>query len=103
MPKSINVIGRMPKISTSEKQINGVTESPQWRRLSIAIDSGACDNVIDPKDIPDVSLQDTVDSLAGNDFCSATGDPISNLGELQVPMVTREKTLRGMVFQGAPV
>ena len=53
--------------------------------------------------MPDVLLKDTVDSLAGKDFCSATGDPISNLGELQVPLITREKTLRGMVFQGAPV
>ena len=100
LPKNINIMGRMTSRSADpSKQINGVTEQPQWRRISIAVDSGACDNVIDPSEVPDVLLVPTVDSLAGNDFTSATGSPIRNLGELQVPMLTRAHTLRGMVFQ----
>ena len=58
----------------------------------MAVDRGACDNVIDPSEVPDVLLVPTVDSLAGNDFASATGSPINNLGKLQVPMLTREQT-----------
>ena len=34
---------------------------------------------------------------------SASGDPITNYGELKLPVVTRERTMRGMVFQAAGV
>ena len=37
------------------------------------------------------------------DFVSATGDPIINYGEVRIPMITREQTLRGMTFQAAGV
>jgi hypothetical protein len=51
-----------------------------------------------------VKLVQTKASLSGNDdFQSATGEPIPNLGELKVPMLTREHTSRGMLFTGAPV
>ena len=76
----------------------------KWTRLAITIDSGACDNVADPEQLPTVGLVQTKESLSGEgDFQSATGEPIANLGEMKVPMITRENTLRGMKFTGAPV
>ena len=72
--------------------------------LVIAVDSGACDNVMDPEKVPTVQLIQTQGSLTGeDDFQSATGEPIPNLGELRVPLITREGTSRGMLFKGAPV
>ena len=51
-----------------------------------------------------MSLVQTKESLSEeDDFQSATGEPIPNLGELRIPMITREYTTRGMVFTGAPV
>ena len=36
-------------------------------------------------------------------YASATGDPIPNLGEQLLPLLTSEGTLRAMTFQAAPV
>ena len=38
-----------------------------------------------------------------DDFIAANGETIPNYGELRVPIVTREKTLRGICFQAAGV
>ena len=43
-------------------------------RLSIVVDSGACESVIDPQQVPSVSLVQTKESLSEED--SATGEPI---------------------------
>ena len=75
----------------------------KWTKLSIAMDSGASDSVINPKDIPGIELMETEASRAGEEFSSATDEPIPNLGEVRFPMYTREGTLKGMTMQGAPV
>ena len=74
-----------------------------WKQISIAVDSGACESVIDPSDVPSISLRETKGSKSGEDFQSATGEPIANLGELKIGLITRESTIRGMTFTGAPV
>ena len=73
--------------------------------ISIAVDSGACDNVIGPEELPAYTdtITETRASKNGDDFVSASGDVIPNYGELKVPMITRENTFRGMVFQAAGV
>ena len=86
------------------KMIGVMQESAKkWTQLSIAIDSGACESVIDPAHVPGVSLEETIGSKTGEDFQSATGEPIPNLGELKLAMITRERSIRGMTFTGAPV
>ena len=74
-----------------------------WRQVSIVIDSGACDNVINPEDVPEHEVKESIESKRGENFFSATGEPIPNLGDIQLPMFTREGTQRGMKFKGAPV
>ena len=76
---------------------------PTWRRVSIAIDSGACDSVISPEDVPDHKVHESAQSRRGENFQSATGEPIPNLGDLKLPMHMREGTVRGMVMRAAPV
>ena len=71
--------------------------------LSIVVDSGACQSVMDPEDVPDYEVTETAESRRGDNFNSATGEEIPNLGELKIPMVTREMSIRSMRFAAAPV
>ena len=73
------------------------------RYISMAVDSGACDSVIDPEDVPEYPPVETKASIGGLAYASATGDEIPNLGEIKLPFSTREGTLRGMTVQAAPV
>ena len=42
-------------------------------------------------------------SQSGANLASATGEPIPNLGEMKVPLMTREGTCRSMKVTAAPV
>ena len=48
-------------------------------------------------------LRETEASRSGLNYASATGDPIPNLGEQVLPLLTQEGSLRSMTFQAAPV
>ena len=48
-------------------------------------------------------IRETVASLNHEDFVAANGAPIGNYGEVRFPVVTRERTFRGMTFQAAAV
>ena len=79
------------------------TEASTWRRIAIAVDSGACDNVISPDDVPEQKVMESSGSKKGENFYSATGEPIPNLGDIKLPMIMREGTARGMLMRAAPV
>ena len=87
--------------------VNGAAETAhleaKWRRLEVAVDSGACDSVINPDDLPDHPVRETVASMNGEQYASATGDPIPNMGEISALMLTREETMRAMNFTAAPL
>ena len=101
--KAIAMLRKL-KDDTSTKMIGACSEAEKlWSQISIAIDSGACESVIDPSHVPYINLIQTVGSKTGDDFQSATGEPIPNLGALKIGMITREQTIRGMMFTGAPV
>lgn len=76
-----------------------------WTCMSIAVDSGACDNVIGPQSVPQYRshIKETADSLKGEGFVSATGEAIPNYGELVLPIITRERHLKSITFQAAGV
>ena len=67
--------------------------------MSIAIDSGACDS----EHVPDHEVHESVESRRGENFQSATGEPMPNLGDLRLPLYMREGTVRGMVMKASPV
>ena len=71
--------------------------------MSIAIDSGACDSVISPAHVPDHDVLVSVESRRGENFQSATGEPIPYLGDLRLPLYMREGTVRSMVMKASPV
>ena len=74
-----------------------------WQLMSMAVDSGAAETVIPHRLVAQHPIQDTESSRAGLCYSSATGQPIPNLGQQQLPLLTMEGTLRGMTFQAAPV
>ena len=103
MSKTIAMLSRI-KDENGAKPIGALAEADKrWVQLAIAIDSGACDSVIDPGDVPSNVVQETRGSRNGEDYQSATGETIPNLGELHLGLVTREMSIRGMTFTGAPV
>ena len=80
----------------------GVT-ADGWQLMSMAVDSGAAETVIPHRLVSQHPIKDTHASRAGMCYSSATGEPIPNLGEQKLPLLTMENTLRGMTFQAAPV
>ena len=74
-----------------------------WQLLSMAVDSGAAEIVIPHRLVSQYPIRETEASKAGMCYASATNQPIPNLGEQQLPLVTREGSLRGMTLQAAPV
>ena len=74
-----------------------------WRKMSIAIDSGAAEIVIPHTMVTEYPIQQTEKSESGACYASATGEPIPNLGEQRLPLATAEGSLRAMTFQAAPV
>ena len=71
-------------------------EAAGWRRIGITVDSGAADSVASPESFPGYRI---VEHIIPMFYQSATGEPIINLGEQSIAMVTDEGTLRGMKFQ----
>ena len=53
--------------------------------------------------VPDHPILETDASRGGLNYSSATGDPIPNLGEQRLSLMTQEGTVRAMTFQAAPV
>ena len=78
-------------------------DKEEWKMISMAVDSGAFTNVIDPSALPAYEVKATPESQRGEKSHSATGEEIPNMGEMKVPMVTREMSLRSMRFNAAPV
>lgn len=76
---------------------------PGWQYLSLTVDSGAAETVIPHMLVQDHPIHETQASRSGLNYASATGDPIPNLGEQKLPLLTQEGSLRAMTFQAAPV
>ena len=76
---------------------------PGWQYLALTVDSGAAETVIPHMLVKDHPIYETTASKSGLNYASATGDPIPNLGEQKLPLLTNEGSLRAMTFQAAPV
>ena len=59
--------------------------------------------MVDPDGAPGHEITETPESRRGKHFASAIGEPIPNLGTVQLPMVLREMSLRSMKLCAAPV
>ena len=76
----------------------------EWTKLSLAVDSGACESVVDAAEqVPGYEVPETRASKSGLVYASATGEESPNLGEVFLPMLTTENTKRPMKMQVAEV
>ena len=80
------IIEESRKISASTKItecISPCTETkPGWKRVSMAVDSGACENVIDANEIvPGFEIKQTKASMSGVKYSSATGEDNFEFGQ----------------------
>ena len=71
-------------------------EMDGWRQVGITIDSGAADSVADPRAFPGYGVKRHETPRFAQ---RATGEPIVNVGEQDIALVTQEGSLRGMRFQ----
>ena len=104
--QAVKQLQTLQRANAKQKHVAACGESKRkWQCLSVAVDSGACDNVIDPKDVGlyEEYVKDTEASRNQENFLAANGEEIPNYGEVKVPIITRERTLRGITFQAAGV
>ena len=103
----VSRFSRGPAVEKSVKEVNcfsspssiGAATQAQkdgWIKMRVTVDSGAADSVASPDSFPGYTV---IEHTSPQFFQSATGEPIVNMGEQLVAMVTEEGTLRGMKFQ----
>ena len=79
-----------------------IETKPCWKRVSMAVDSGACVNVINAWEmIPGFELNQTKASMSVVKYASANGE--ETLGEVVLPVITAEESKRRMKLQAAEV
>ena len=59
-------------------------EHARWQEIKMTVDSGACDHVIPPKQVCQTVEVDTPAVRNAVTYCSASGHPLPNLGEVKV-------------------
>ena len=74
--KNIDMLVKVRKSPVGGCAKNSFDAQPAWRTVSIAIDSGACDNVTSPEHVPDHKVHESLETQRGENFQSATGEPI---------------------------
>ncbi len=76
----------------------------EWKKVSLTVDSGACENVMDVEEaLPGYEVKPSKASINGVKYASATGEEIPNLGEVVLPIVTPEGGRCRIKMQAAEV
>lgn len=97
--ENIKIIGDQIRETFNKVEKPRSDDNSQLTKLSLTVDSGACDNVLDPRDLPGYSLNGTHESKQGNTFFTASGDPIPHLGEKKASVLTNGGALRTFTTQ----
>ena len=78
---------RIASLTMASDSIAPCTNKVGWKKVSMAIDSGACDNVIDAEELlSGYKVYQTKASTSGMKYASATGEETPNLGQVTLPM-----------------
>ena len=93
---SLNILSSQA-LETGGREVYSVSKANSrtiWKKVEAAVDSGACDNVGNPRDFPGVDVKATEESKSDdpkiNSWIGAGGDSITKLGEMKIPFVTDE-------------
>ena len=79
------------------------SDKEEWEELKLTIDSGACDHVINPEEIPSEDVQITDAVRQGVTYTSASGHAIPNLGQARVQGLTQDGSDMSLTMQVAGV
>lgn len=97
------------KILTDQlrKSLPSVAESTQnkegWQRVSLIVDPGACDIVVDPRSFPSCPLRGNEASKVGEAFLTGAGDPVPRFGEKEVVVCIDSGGVRAIKTQCSTV
>lgn len=78
--ENLKILGDQIRDSLNKVNAKNIENSKDWTRLSLTVDSGACENVVDPRDVLGYPLKETMESRNGETFVTASGDPHSTAG-----------------------
>ena len=87
-------LGNVNGAQTTQREKQG------WRKVELTVDSGAAESVIPPWLVTNYPI---VKPLHPIWYQSATGEPIADEGEQQIPVVTQAGRLRGLKMRAAEV
>ena len=96
---NLKMIGDQLRDSLNRVRPSNIEANGDWKRLSLTDDSGACDNVVDPRDLPGYILKGTKESRNGETFVTASGNPIPQLGEMEATIYIDGGILRKLRTQ----
>lgn len=65
-----------------------------WHKVSLTVDPGACDTVVDPRAFPGHLLSGSEASKAGDVFLAVAGDPVLQFGEKEVAVCIESGDVR---------
>ena len=99
--KELNFLAKSQPLGPALNALDPAAQ--RWRRMSMAVNSGACKTVANPDELPNYEVFETPSSRAGEGFTGAPSDAIPNLAGMQVPIMTREGTQRLLAVTAAPV
>ena len=74
-----------------------------WKFIKGVMDSGATDSVIHPSECADYEIQESAGSKAGQNWTSASGGVIPNLGQKILEVVTEDGVESRIKYQAADV
>ena len=83
--------------------INAGTDAGGWRYIKGVMDSGATDSVIHPSECAEYEIQESAGSKAGQNWTSASGGVIPNLGQKILEVVTEDGVESRVKYQAADV
>ena len=97
-PQGLTAKDRGRRWDDDERRMIAAVGPGGWEYIpsGIMIDSGAAESVADPKTFPGYGVRRHERPIF---YQSATGEPITNIGEQEVALVTGEGSVRGMKFQ----
>ena len=71
----------------------------KYRKVKVLVDSGAAENVVPPDFFPDYNIEEGEPKRKQIKYTTADGNELCNLGEINLPFLTREGYKCGVKFQ----
>ena len=99
----VGTITRSDNKDVENRDIDTICIIDGWRKLTLAVDSGAVDHVIKKDEVPFIPIVETEASKAGMCYTAANGSDIRNYGQKRMSGVNESWEPAGITAQVADV